>query len=292
MNTTLSKSYIPENDLWGLPQTYKNLSLYPIKISETRIKNLFYSLFLYPKHHIPDIKIMHMSYLKYILFVVQNSLDITREKISIEKEIIEFLKHVTKRENVEFSYNKNFTDIDDLIIKIIFFHMELDGDGKEIRIIDQEFLESDFDNIREIVLQQNGCSIEYVLEYDPSLEENLDFLYSDTRNLTFTDNLVAFASKMKVLLNNDQLKEYTLHQFQMHFRSLNAVEQYELFKPLEISGQISAKSGGELIKNYLISLGQRGRYDDLYLNPDHYLESSGLADLEENKNLGKFKKGV
>ena len=138
------------NDISGDPQIYKGLKLYPIMLKDKKYLDLYYKIFHYPQHTEKSKKILRLSYLKFFLF---------RGLSSKPKEDVEdFLKYLTKQDvEIEYHVTKNIIeDIDD--IDFINIHI---GDV----IID----ESDFNDIREIVLKQNGLSIDYVNQYDADL---------------------------------------------------------------------------------------------------------------------------
>ncbi len=252
MNEIVKKIYISENDIWGEPQIYKNIKLYPIKISEIKYKNLFYELFCYPKNFIPDKTIFKMSYLKYLLYVVSNWYG--KKSIEMVENLELFLKHVTKIDNI-----KMLIDKDERII---------------INIDDIELNEFDFDNLREIILEQNGLSIDYVEQYNPELEDKLKFFQNDD-DPDFDDEIFLFCSILNRTLF--EIKDYTLYQFKYQFRKMVSLIEYKSFKPLEISGQIYSKNKGEeIIKHYFRHDKKSGRYESILIDKQKYTQTSDI----------------
>ncbi len=261
MNSIVSQYYNTDNDIWGLPQIYKGIEFHPIKIKETKLKEKMHKIFSYPKSHIADRDILRMSYLKFLLY----ALYINSAEFVIEDEILSFLKAITKRDNITYEY-KECPEQEDIFDKVSIF-INIDG---------QRFTEDDFNNIREIVLEQNGSSIEYVEEYNPELEKKLAFMQRNLEDMDFKDEIFSFCALTG--LSEIEAGEKTLYQFKCRFEREMMIKEYSLFKPLEVSGQISAKNGkDELFKHYLRHIGKSGRYDSIFMDQQKFLDDSGLS---------------
>lgn len=250
MNEILLKNYVASNDIFGYPQSYRGIDFYPIKVKDVKFISSFYNIFTYPKHHIVDKKILKMSYLKFVIGQSSNPQKMTND-------IQEFLEHITHKEvavlNNSSPSNFNF---DSIAFKII-----IDG---------IEFSENDFDDIREIILEQNGSSIEYVNEYHPELEQILLKIHSSS-DITFQDEIFTISVLMKKHVS--EIGEYTLFQLQNIMERMVVLKQFDLYQPLVVSGQITLKNDGE-IKPYLYHLGKRGRYDEIKTTPQKVVERS------------------
>lgn len=254
MNSQLLESYREENDVFGYSQNYKGLDIYPIKLKDIKYQNLFYKLMCYPKNYIPDVQIIKMSYLKYILIAVQQT--INADSTEMATDLIDFLKYVTKKEvDITYKYSGETPTINNLSLKII--------------IGNQEFTERNFDDIREIILLQNGLSYEYIEEYNPELEKFLDFVNRGGSNMTFQDEIFTFCVLMKIGLK--EVENYTLFQFKNLFEKLLTLKEFDLYKPLVVSGQITLKSGE--IKHYLYRSVKLGRYDSIKVNKDAFMQT-------------------
>jgi hypothetical protein len=264
MNENAKEIYVKNNDIWGLPQTYKNINFYPIKINDVKAQHLFYILFQYPKNNIPDKKILRMSYLKFLLLLVQRPQEF--DDLIKDNLLIDFLKSITKKDvslgfsiNNQEALNKNKIDISSEDIAI---HLKID---------DIYFSEYEFDIIREIILNQNGLSVEYIESYDPELEKALEIRNSKYADLTLEDQLWVFASLLKVPIQ--QIENYTLYQFKKNFEHIMLLHTFDLYSPLEVSGQIKAKNGGELISHFMTHLGEAGRYDSVLISTEDFLNN-------------------
>lgn len=280
MNSYVSQLYKRENDVWGYPQEYKGISFYPLKIKDLKQTKSFYRLFTCPKNYIADRQILRMSYLKFLLYVVQGGIDSTTEKINLQVDLGEFLQHVCKiKENsvsVSFFY-KEHPENEDIYEKHELFLSIVSNSGGEPIIL----TEQDFDNIREIVLEQNGSSIEYIESYNPKLEKDLEFINGNAESLDFAEEIFSFCSLTK--MSEIEAGEKTLFQFSSRLQREMLLKDYEIFKAMEAAGFISSKvKSKEIFKHYFSHIAKGGRYDSLMQNPDEYLKESGLSDPNSN----------
>ena len=262
MNNIVKQIYNESNDIWGYPQEYKGIEFYPLRLKDSKYINLFYQLFTYPKSYIPDRQIAKMSYLKFILFRL-NPMGDWEETLG---GLADFLKFITKKERINIDSVENIVGIDDPLLAL----------NLKVWIDNIEFSEVEFDNIREIVLEQNGTWIEYIEEFHPELEEHLKLLNKSSESFDFKDEVFVFSSLMNLPIN--QIENITLYQLKIQLEKLIMIKNYEIIKPLEVSGQIKAKNGGEIVQNYLTHNARTGRYDSVKLNEEGFVANSGLED--------------
>jgi hypothetical protein len=198
--------------------------------------------------------------MKFILYIIQRNINPDGDEI--QNKIKELLKYITKNDNINISYTMDGeTSLDNLIL--------------QLEIGETKFSEEDFDTIREIVLEQNSITVEYVEQFHPELEEKLEQYYQMMAQdkTSFTDEVFIFCSLMSKTLKD--IEDYTLYQFKNQFGHLMILRDFELYKPLEVSGQISFKNGGE-IKHYLSGLKKSGRYDSILISKDDYMENNDI----------------
>ncbi len=251
--------YEPEKNIFGYPQTFKNIKFHPIRLKEVRAQTLFYQLFGYAQRYIPDKKVLKMSYLKFLLYVAGYFYNKARH-IKIIEDIKEFFQLITRSENVSFSFK--YFDIPGEIPDKIGIFLEIDG---------VKFSEQDFDVIREIVLAQNGLSVDYIESYNPELEKHLEFVNNRFKDLTFEDEIYIFCSLLHKSIN--EVEDYTIYQFKKHFERMLMYFNYTIYSPLEISGQIKSKTGGEIVAHFMAPIKERGRYDSILISVEEFLKS-------------------
>jgi hypothetical protein len=252
MNEEITKIYNSNNDIWGLPQSYKNIKFYPIKVQDQDKQELFYRVFAQPKQYINKKEIVKLSYLKFILYAFGDT-DI------VQNNIISILQHIAQTKNVKIEMSPFDRSLPITLENIIF----------RIVIDDVNFDEQEFDNIREIVLQQNGTSIEYVEDYRPDLEKKMEF-FTFGNDIDFTDEVFTFSISMKQLISD--IGKYTIYQLQQSVERLFVSRNYDMLKPLEVSGQIKLKNGE--IKSYLYHMGKKSRYEQLLTPVEGWMDKN------------------
>jgi len=260
MNNFVSSIYSPENDIWGLPQVYKGVKFHPIRLRDVEYKDILYSTFGIPKMHIQDPMILKMSYLKFLLWVAERS--VKGNGTVFEERVKKFLKYSTKEDEIKFSYKEDLSHpIETERIQLL------------VHIGNTVFTEHEFDNIREIILEQNGIGIEYIETYNHELEK---ILSNQTRNsgisTNLSDEVFSLCSTLGVPIQD--IENYTMHQFQSHLRRAVLLADYYVYRPLEASGQITLKKGE--IKHFLASLPDMGRYDSILVREDIFMQSSTM----------------
>jgi len=255
MNKSAQKYYDENKNIWGLSQNYKGIELYPIRIADTKYQQLFYELMTHPKNYIADRQVIKMSYLKFLMYVIAENADIK----NIEEKITDFLKYITKNDDITFSGEG---------LEIINSYSDF---SIKCKIGDVIFTERDLDNIREIILEQNGLSIEYVESYQSKLEEQLIYFNKANSDMTIEDEITIFCVLAGLKIN--EISDYTVYQFQKHFARLLLLEDYRLYKPLLISGQIEIKSG-DGIKNYSSHIKKSRRYDGILIPAEEFFDKN------------------
>jgi hypothetical protein len=250
MKPNLQKMYNENLDIWGKPQKYRDINLYPILLKDNEYLELFYQLLTHPKMYIADKDILKTSYLKFIIYVIYPNLGFDYNKAIYD--LTSFFRYLTK-DDVEFLYKETGKE-------------GLESIEITIKIGEKNYSERDFENIREMVLQQNGLSIDYIEEYEPKLEESLNWLNRKNNDLTLQDEIFTFSVLMKIPLK--EIESYTIYQFRTSFEKLLNLKEFELYKPPLITGEITLKSGE--IRHFLYHSGKSGRYDSIKIDPDSF----------------------
>ncbi len=279
MDERLKEIYVRQNDIWGDPQIYKSVKFYPLLLKDSEYIDIFYSIFQFAKNYIPNKKILKMSYLKFMFFVIQYN--INPDGTEIRDKLVKYLKYCTKSENVEYEliYPETLGEGD-----------FIDGITIKLRINDIEFNEQDFEIIRGIILEQNGLSIEYVESFNPELEKTLNRLSEtgELKDTTLEDEIFTFASLMNKTVQ--EIQNYTFYSFKKHLLRLMYLLDYKLINPLEISGQISSKNGNKIVKHYLTHISEQGRYDSILISADEFLNNNPDIPDEHGRTVSSMKK--
>jgi hypothetical protein len=219
---------------------------------------LFYKIFAHPKNYVPNIEILKSSYLKFLIYVLSPSFGSTGEEVV--NCLIDILKYITKKEEIKVLYKRK------------------DGDGLDsielrLRLDDIEINEYEFEDIREIVLEQNNLSIEYVESYNPELETHLEFMNRNSSDITLQDQIFSFCAITKFSIS--EIEKLTLFQFGNLMEKVINLKEFDLYKPLLASGQITLKN--DSLKHYLYHSVKSGRYDSIMMDKDTFLERNKEA---------------
>jgi len=277
MNENVKKIYDKTKDVWGEPQVYRGIKFYPLKIRDIEYQKWFNFFFTYPKDSVPDRDIIRMSYLKFATFILQGTLvSQTDENYYL---LFDFLNHITHSdivvEGIILPLQKlGYMPFKKILNLVLYHGIELKDISLKININGIEFYEDGFDDIREIILEQNGLSIEYVNEYNSDLEKKMSFFSNNSNSITVEDELFSFCSLLGITIQ--EAGEYTIFQYKKHMKRMVVLMDYKLYKPLEVVGQIKVKGGG--IKHYLSHFGKEGRYDAIFMKKDEFLNSEEISE--------------
>jgi hypothetical protein len=248
MNEEVKKIYSENADIFGFPQKYKEIEFYPLLVKDLEYIGLFNLIFTYPKKAASSTKRLYiMSYFKFALI-----------EMKIPQEMIEkFFNHITRREDVKIIFwNKTgkietFEDLDNTIF--------------QLQIGETIFSEEEFENLREIILEQNGTDIDYINQFNPDLEESLKWTQREYP-LTFSDQIFTLSSLFKSLPK--EIGEWTLYQLIDIFDRIITLKQYEIYEPLLASGQIKMKNGK--LQSYLYHKKKKDRYDSILMSQEEF----------------------
>lgn len=244
------------------PQIYKNLELYPILILDTDIYNLFLETMCAPKDFNVEKDIIKMSYLKYLLFFLQGLYDIntgTGEYSYIyTNKLTVLLEYITRKPVSIKQIIDNFKDDN------IIFHYE-------IYIGDETYYENDFDNIREIILEQNGKNLEYIESYNPELEKTLEFTMRNSPNRAPLQNRIYMYSTITHVDISDMTR-WTVSEFEEKENMLRLYEEWRIYKPLEASGKIELKGKDKIPSPFEYEEKSKDRYASILMEVNDFNE--------------------
>lgn len=302
----VSEFYNPTNDTWGLPQTYKDVNFYPIKINALRSQSMLHLLFGYSTQELLDFavdirqqkQLYKCSYLKK-LYITLGSKLYKEKKMSLTRCLEMFIKDITKSNQVVCGvFDDNFVaqqpSIDELLnddkyrILMLISNSIRDTNKKQhntkaddkdteeensLVILD----ENDFDIIREIVLSQNGVSLSYIEEYNAELEKILMSELDNKKDKikTFEEDMFTFASLLNVTIN--EIKDYTLFQYKKHYQRLSIKEDYEVLYPLVASGKLKISNG---VLRFDSHVPEKGRYDSILISMKDFKNTDTYKVLE------------
>lgn len=301
--------YNSNADIFGDPQKYNNIEIYPLKLKEYNQYYYYLNVLSFNHKKFNDIKIIRMSFIQFlVILLVENELFNMKSKSEIEEkdlvqksECLGYLHALfdkTKDNKILKPFTDNFVriiescetfqlfvDFLSLITHVpntdIHLDMKISKMGITnvlIKIGDAILSENGFEELREIILTQNGIDFDYVKAYDPELEAKMQVLKKtrDVEYANFKEQVWTFC----IILGKhpNDIQDYTLCQFNQMLERHALLLDYTVYKPLESAGLIKLENG--TISHYLTHVKKKGRYDDLYVDKESFTKTT-LAGLSQ-----------
>ena len=236
------KEYIEQFSIFGDPVEYKGFKIKPVLVKDYQKFLDASEILKIEKNKVPDISIIQMSYLKFLIELMC----IDNETKELFIDILTLCFGVTFDESKVVD-NKEF-DIGDLLLQTMpngeqlftingwDVEMRIRGSVAKLVIQGQEMSSKDFDDIRLIILYQN-------LYYFDEIELNMseDFKKVITQYYTLKNKGITPPSvedKMMAIITNtsytiDMIKEMPFRSFEKLFDYSVAKIDYMATKPLE-----------------------------------------------------------
>lgn len=219
------------NILWDDYQVYKGVKLYPFLMSDYDLFEELISILLFNKNQVPDPKIIKMSYLRFLIYVLPCIIDENQKQIypDILTKFQKLFKYILKEQDF-----KLIVDNDEKI----FLYVKL---GEEFILLN----EYDFDKIKTIILNQNAIPIidnKLHPDLQKELQENMEFLAKKQGYLegNIEDQIISYKCKMQ-FESYKPIKEMTIYQFRRELARLDLITDYQIYKTAESSGMVTFK---------------------------------------------------
>lgn len=232
-------------DVWGDPREYKGIKIYPVKMRDCIefYKNV--GCLLYDKNKIPDVKIIKMSYLRFLVELAY-SLD---EKGDNHNYI---LTNLRKLLNIVFKEDVHFFGENNQIF---------------IAIKDTVLTESDFEKIRKIICKQNLIRLDNEIldsEVARLLQEAREFLAKKQgATATLEEQIIILFCLSGLPM--EQIKELTIYQFN------KMLERYAIIKNFEVFSSVLAEYGkGNEIKHFMAHIEERSLLEDVTMSREEF----------------------
>lgn len=232
------KEYIDDFGIFGEPVEYKGVNLYPITVQNAFGFERAIELFCVEKNRYEDIEIIQMSYLFFMLMLMEINPELTNSFVWICENIM----HIYYDENLrvqEFPKGALISKLDDkqetTIILLNGYEVSFEVKGRKATIFfgDKRFTATDFDELKRIILYQN------INEYDDTpMSDDVRRVVEKYRALknkgikppTLEDKMLA------VLVGSNEtretIKSMPYRQFVRLFDLIVGKTEYETTKPL------------------------------------------------------------
>lgn len=277
----LEDFYVEQNDVFGMPQHYKGIPIYPIKLLDFETANLMEFFLVHDKLEFVDKRTMPFdgikqiyknSYMKAMLYGLSyNNVSRYYEALTAFKGLLLALFHIGQNadddSDIIIICNTNLQNPLDIFNSVLCIIVKINGNLVKLE-------EEDLELLRQCILKQNGISLKSIEGYNADMEAIKRSKYASEKTMSFSDEIFAFVAMSGMDVNGESLKNYTLYQFKYHFGYLQQYINYRTLYPLQASGQVKF---GSPIKYYLDPLDfEKGRYDDLLIKADDFAQS-GIA---------------
>ena len=239
------------------PIPYKSLLIYPVTVYDYLLFHTSINCLSIEKNKIPDPKIISMSYLDFLFYLIYYS----DHGDIYNKMLIDILKICLNIKSEDIKYN--IIDEKGRINLILKVETVFDNGNEKITGYIEEVIDKkDFDNIRNIILYQNIPDYDdtYI---DPKVEaafkETQEFMNRNKKKIcSFEDQLVCVMLALKEFDTNN-INKLTLRKFSKILERYDYKFHYGIYKTAEMSGMVTFK---EEIDHWMSDL-KKNKYADI-----------------------------
>jgi hypothetical protein len=192
------------------------------------------------KNKIPDPRIIKMSYLDFLFSIMSN-----------EPQWYNLLHNLLTLTLQEQEFSFMYSQYGNIFIKIN--SETIDG--------------NDFENIRKIILKQNFVPVDedlYESEIEQALREAEEFVANKGgKQATLEERIIALHCLSGRSFN--EIKEYTIYQFNKILERFAIIKNYEVFSPL-----IAQYGKSEDIQHWLCHIEEKSKYADVIMSKEEF----------------------
>jgi len=221
---------------------YKSLKLYPIKLRDYFKFQLFSECLILEKNSVPDVKIIQMTYLQY-LYHMKNENNLLIEKL------YGLLQLAMKRDDFKliWGYTENGKP---------FFKIDPDG---------EMFFSEDFDNIKEILAEQNMFelpdeSIQKDVRDDIEKARRIKQRINQSNMADLEEQIVALSLYSGISL--EKIYDMTIRKFMISVRRATHMIMSSYYIQASLSGMVEIKDKS-LTRHWLVDLNENNKFSDI-----------------------------
>lgn len=243
------------------PIPYKELLISPVKMKDYLEFHIAINCLLIDKNSIPDPKIISMSYLDFLFYMIDN--DTNGQYYSLM--LVELLRLCLnlQSEQIKYKYDENNK------VKLILNENQIDKD--------------DFEEIKNIILFQNIPTYDdtYI---DPEVEKALkdaeNFMNKNKKKMASLEDQIVCV--MIALHETDETKIHnlTIRKFSKILERYDYKLHYQIYKSAEMGGVVTFK---QEIDHWMCDL-RKGKYENILMDYDH-LDNKISGKLAQQESL-------
>lgn len=255
---------------YDLPIPYRNIKIYPVTVKDYYFFGAYSQCLTIDKNSIPDPQIISMTYLEYIYSVAEN----TKEK--------PYLIWLDRLLSLCLPEDESFKD--PIVSLNTRYGWSKENPPKPIFIINEEvYTSEDFDNIKEIVAQQNMVElIDENISKDvrDSLEKAREFKrkQSKTKPASIEDYMVSLASVTGWTF--DYIYTMSIRKFVKTIRRLDNLIHYKIYLTASMSGMTKFENT-DFIIHWLSGLDEDDKYSDVSVDLQEMQDKVSLESAKQ-----------
>ena len=254
------------SDVWGEPQKYKKLEIYPVKVKN--ILEFFYSVecLMLRKNRETDLRFFRMTYFEYLMRKIIDSNDDKKKKGYNELlfQFLKLLRLVFRDESIGVEKN-----------------IKPNGDNLILVINDEKIHGNNFDEIRQIIFTQNCVTFDDDLSIDMENAMNAKRKIEEVagnKQATFPEQIIKYHEITHK--KYEEIKDMTIYQF------IKGIREQQIIKDFEVYTYPAIKAGKH-IKHWLTSAKEENPYSSLFMtnNQINTIAKSGKVKESENAEI-------
>jgi len=216
------------------PVPYHNLLIHPIKMRKYLQFMTVAQILTLDKNSVPDANVISMSYLEYIIYSATDE--------NFHGMFLDTLLHMVF--NLEDDY------------KILYYQDK--NKLPHFKIEDEDFNKNDFDEIRNIVIEQNALTppddtIQKVLRDRMEEANRLRRKISGNKTAGIEEQMIALSISTGILIEN--VYDMTIRKFMKSLERVDAKLHYQIYLQASLSGFVTFKDKS-VVKHWLSDLGK------------------------------------
>jgi len=204
---------------------------------------------LIEKNKIPDVRVIKMSYLRFLFELTHSGNDYRIYWNCLIKLLILVFRHK--------------------------FQFRTDGNNFFIKVGNKILSEKDFDDIRKIICKQNLIVLNEDLlnpEVEKAINEARNFMARKEIPATIEENVLSFFAATGY--EPEKIKNLTIYIFNKTMQRLNLMKTWEVYLYPSLKG-----NEGDKLPHWLSHVPERGFYDDVTMTEDDFNKKTSDSTL-------------
>lgn len=238
---------------YDLPVPYRGINIYPVLVKDYLLFNLYSGCLTIDKNSIPDPNIISMSYLEYIYYTTTKNPEETPYLFWLDRLLSLCIKE-----------DESFLKVSDSIQRYGYN----EKNRPFFKIGENIFLSEDFDDIKEIIAQQNMVELvdeNISKEVRDSLDKAREFKrkISGSKSTSVEDYIISLSLVTGWSL--EYIYSLTIRKFLMSIKRADNLLHYKIYLNASMSGMVQFKDTS-FIKHWLTNLDDSEKYGDVSID--------------------------